>query len=252
MIAGQCPAGRQMMRRYMETASSSMGPEQLDSYLDAVAGTMCQGNLSPRDELLRANDAVRIGTQTKKDAAYCKQALERVTNAAAAVTPNGPDDTVINSAKESDHVFSTAQCLARAGDCPGAWTMYTRSKLGAGASTPTFKNVVPHCKDYSPPTTGPTADPAQASSAMSAASAKMFKKDGTCLADLDAYDAAIAETTQRSTSPTSSLSQMRAICLMLSRRCEEGERLQRASLAGKVTPHIADLNVKSLRQEWCK
>lgn len=260
MIAGQCSAGRQMMRKYMETASNQMGPEQLDQYIDAVAGTMCQGKLSPRDELLRANDAVRVGTQTKKDAAYCNQAFERVTKAAAAVAPNGPDDTVINSAKESDHAYSTAQCLARAGDCPAAWTMYTRSKFGAGASVPTFRNVIPHCKEYTPPATAqgsvpadPAAASAQSGAAMSAATAKMYKKDGTCLADLDTYDRGFTDPAQRSTSPTSGAAQLRVICLMLSKRCDEGERLQRASLASKkVAATTIDLNVKSLRQEWCR
>jgi hypothetical protein len=258
MVAGQCPAGRQMMRRYMETSSGgAMGPEQLDTYVDAVASTLCQGKLSPRDELLRANDALRVGTVTKKDAVYCNQAFERVTKAAAAVTSSGPDDQVVNSAKDGDHAFSTAQCLARAGDCASAWTLYTRSKFGAGGSTATFKNVVPHCKAYAPPTTGPSADPsavrARSAAAMTSASTKMFKKDGTCLADLDTFDQGQTDPSHRSTSPTSSVAQTRAICLMLSKRCDEGERLQRASLTHrKVAANIVEMNVKSLRQEWCK
>jgi hypothetical protein len=40
---------------------------------------------------------------------------------------------------------------------------------------------------------------------------------------------------------------------MLSSRCGEGERLQRAALAQKnISSNIIDLNVKSLRNDWCK
>jgi hypothetical protein len=258
MLSGQCPAGRQLMRRNMEVSGAWSSPEQMDMSIDAMAGRMCQGGkLSPRDELLQASEALRLGTTTKKDVTYCNQAFERVTKAAAAVTPNGPDDLVIGSAKDGDHALSAAQCLSRAGDCSNAWTMFTRSQMGAARSAPTFKNVVPHCKDFSPPTTGATADPsiaqARTAAAMSSASAKMYKKDGTCLADLDTYDKGVADAAQRSTSPTAGTSQLRAICLMLSKRCDEGEKLQRASLAGrKLDPKIVDANVKSLRQEWCK
>jgi hypothetical protein len=200
---------------------------------------------------------MRIGATSKKDAAYCNQTFERVTKAAAAVTPNGPDDVIIISAKASDHAFQTAQCLSRVGDCSGAWAMYMKSKVGGSASTESFKTTVPHCSAFSPPTSGPLADPnavrIAGKAALTSASQKMFKRDGTCLADLDTSDKALPDPPHRSTSPTSSLSQTRAICLMLAKRCDEGERLQRAALAQrKVKPQIADLNVKSLRQEWCK
>ena len=133
MMSGQCPAGRQLMRRYMEkNLSSQMGPEAIDTQVDASAGMFCQGGtLTPRDQLLQANEAMRVGAQTKKDPAYCNQAYDRVKKAAAAVTPNGPDDTMINSAKESDQELAAAHCLSRAGDCAGAWTMLSRSKLAS-------------------------------------------------------------------------------------------------------------------------
>ena len=258
MMSGQCPAGRQLMRRYMEkNMSSNMGPEAIDVHVDAIAGMYCQGgNLAPRDQLLQANEAMRIGAQTKKDPAYCNQSYDRVKKAAAAVTPSGPDDVMVISAKESDQELSAAHCLSRAGDCAGAWTMLQKSKLSSvGAAG--YKNFFPHCKDFTPPTSGPTADPAaaqaQAAAAMTSASQKMYKKDGTCLADLDTFDRSLPDPTQRSTSATSTIAQTRAICLMLSGRCDEGEKLQRASLAHRnVGGNIIDMNVKSIRNDWCK
>jgi hypothetical protein len=258
MMAGQCPAGRQLLRKYMEKSmSGAMGPEAIDTNVDSTAGMYCQGgNLSPRDQLLQANATMSAAGQTKKDPAYCNQSYDRVKKASAAVTSNGPDDTMINSAQSTDQELAAARCLSRAGDCSAAWTMYTKSKLGASASAAMYKGFFPHCKDFTPPTSGPTADPAAAqaaaAAAMSSATTKMYKKDGTCLADLDTYDRSLADPAQKSTSASSSLSQIRSICLMLSSKCDEGERLQRAALAQKkISGNIIDLNVKSLRHDWC-
>ena len=88
---------------------------------------------------------------------------------------------------------------------------------------------------------------------MSSATTKMYKKDGTCLADLDTYDKSLPDPAQKSTSASSTLSQIRSICLMLSSKCDEGERLQRAALTQKkLSSDIVDANVKSLRHDWCK
>ncbi|MEA2746667.1 MAG: hypothetical protein QOI41_810, partial [Myxococcales bacterium] len=263
MMAGQCPAGRQMMRKFMEAnMSGQMGPEAIDTSVDAIASRYCQGgSLSPRDQLLAANEALRVGASTKKDPAYCNQSYERVKKYAASVTPNGPDDTMVTYAQQADQELQAAHCLSRAGDCGAAWVMLKQSKMGSMASAAMYKNYFPHCKDFTPPTTGPasTVDPAaaqaKAAAAMSSATTKMYKKDGTCLADLDVYDKSLPDAAQRSTSPTSSLSQIRSICLMLSSRCDEGERLQRAALTTgprKVSADIVDANIKSLRHDWCK
>jgi hypothetical protein len=260
MMSGQCPAGRQLLRKYMEASmGGQMGPEAIDTNIDATAARYCQGGaLTPRDQLLQANEAMRVGGQTKKDPAYCRQSYDRVKKASAAVTPNGPDDMMVISAQGTDQEHAAAQCLSRAGDCSGAWDMFRKSKFGATPSAPAmYKGFYPHCKDFTPPSSGATADPAVAQAAsmaaMSSATTKMYKKDGTCLADLDTFDKSLADPAQRSTSPSSSISQIRSICLMLSSKCDEGERLQRASLTQKkVASNIIDLNVKSLRHDWCK
>ena len=180
--------------------------------------------------------------------------------ASAAVTSNGPDDVMVNSAQQADQELAAAHCLSRAGDCAAAWTMLKQSKMGAVANAAMYKNYFPHCKDYTPPaplTSGPNADPAAAqavaAAAMTSATTKMYKKDGSCLADLDTFDRSLSDPAQRSANASSSVAQLRSICLMLSSRCDEGERLQRASLTQKkVSSNIVDLNVKSLRSDWCK
>jgi hypothetical protein len=40
---------------------------------------------------------------------------------------------------------------------------------------------------------------------------------------------------------------------MVAGRCDDGEKLQRASLGHrKVAGNIIDMNVKSIRHDWCK
>ncbi len=123
-----------------------------------------------------------------------------------------------------------------------------------------YKNFFPHCKDFTPPSSGPTAGPAaaqaQASQALAAqmqAGQKAFKKDASCLSDLDAADRTMTDAAMKSTSATSAAAQYRVMCLMLSGRCDEGEKLQRASLGQrKLADNIVDANIKSMRNDWCK
>jgi hypothetical protein len=201
---------------------------------------------------------MQAGTQTKKDPAYCAQAYERVTKASAAVTSAGPDDAVINAAKATDQEVEAARCYGRAGDCSTAWTMFARSKMNAMGG-PGFKGMVPHCKDFSTPSTGATADPsavadqtARAQSLVLSAGRKAFKKDESCMGELDQYDRLVSEA-QRSTNATSSYATTRVMCLMVAGKCDEGDRLQRATLARRNLPSgIIDANLKSMRHDWCK
>jgi hypothetical protein len=256
MLSGQCPAGRQMVRKYMEKVTTS-GPEALDVQVDAIAGMNCQGaSLTPRDQLLQANDAMRAAAQTKKEPAYCRETYDRVKKAQAAATPNGPDDLMVISAKDTDQELAAAHCLSRAGDCSGAWEMFTKEHTRPNA-TAMYKGWFPHCKDFTPPTSGPNADPGavqkQSAALLSSATQKAYKKDATCLADFDAYDRTVTDAAQKSTNGTSALAQSRAMCLMVAGRCDDGEKLQRASLGHrKVAGNIIDMNVKSIRHDWCK
>ena len=254
MLSGQCSPGRQMLRKYMESsAGDQMSPEKIDQYVDAVAGTTCQGgNLSPRDQLLQAHNALRQGAEGKKDVGYCKSAYERVSALAKTVEPRDADDTVVASAKNTDHAFDAAQCLARAGDCKASWEMYVTSRFGAARSAESFHTTVPHCKAWAPPV--PTenkklADAGetqrQIGAAVNAASQKAMAHDKSCLDDLATVDKLASE------SQRAGLGSIRAICLMVAGRCDEGERLQRATLT-RVDPKIADANIASLRKDWCR
>lgn len=254
MLSGQCSAGRQMLRKYMESsAGDQMSAEKVDQYVDAIAGTTCQGgNLSPRDQLLQAHNALRQGTEGKKDVAYCKSAYERVSALAKTVEPRDADDTVVSAAKNTDHAFDAAQCLARAGDCKASWEMYVSSRFGAGRSAETFHNTVPHCKAYAPPAPAENKKLADAgetqrqlSNAMSSASQKAMAHDKSCLDELATFDKLASE------SQRAGIGSVRAICLMVAGRCDEGERAQRATLV-RVDPKIADANIASLRRDWCR
>jgi hypothetical protein len=259
MLAGQCPAGRQLLRKAYEKQATVSGPEALDTIIDSSAGQYCQGgSLTPRDQLLQANAAMQAGTRTKKDPAYCSQAYERVKKASEGVTSTGPDDSMINAAKATDQEYQAAQCYGRAGDCGAAWTMFSKSKMGSLGGK-MFKGMVPHCKDFETPSTGPTADPntlaEQASRAVTLASTagqKAFKRDASCALDLDQHDRLVSEA-QRSTNPASPYATTRVMCLMLAGKCDEGERLQRASLARRNLPgNIIDANLTSMKHDWCK
>jgi hypothetical protein len=56
MLAGQCDAGKEQMRKaWQAQQGSSMGPEQIDNVVNSYAGQFCQGgSMSPRDQLLSA------------------------------------------------------------------------------------------------------------------------------------------------------------------------------------------------------
>jgi hypothetical protein len=73
MAAGQCPAGRDLLRRYMEANNgSNLGPEQRDSFVDHWAGELCRGAaLSPRDKLLSASATLKRGQQQRVPLSDC-------------------------------------------------------------------------------------------------------------------------------------------------------------------------------------
>lgn len=249
MIAGQCQGGRQLFRKGLEANNAGqMGPEQIDTHVDAIAAQFCRGgDLSVRDRLLQANRALMDGSQTKKDAAFCRSTYDDVKKLAASVPQKDADDVMVKAAKENNHDLYAAQCFARAGDCSKAWDHFFTTGFGASS----FHAMVPHCSAFTPPESGPKADPAVVASkrslALKTAVRKVYEKDATCLADWAEVDR-LAEPGQRGRADES-----RALCLMVAGRCDEGEKVQREALtAKKVSPQIIDANVRSIRQSWCK
>lgn len=248
MLSGQCAAGRQLYRKHLESNNAGqLGPEQIDSVVDAIAAMNCQGgSMSPRDQLLSSYQTLMASTQTKKDPAHCKSSYDRLKKAALAVTHQ--DDEAVERAK-TGHERLVAQCLGKAGDCQSAWE-YLR-KENAASTGAFFKTIIPACKSYEPPTEGGLADASvvhqRRARAMSEGLAKAMSKDATCVASFAEYDR-LADAADRGAPSTH-----RAICLMVAGRCDEGERVQRSVLAqSKVAQNIMDLNIKSLRHDWCK
>jgi hypothetical protein len=125
MLAGQCPAGKDMLRKALEkTAGATMGPNELDRKTDEAATQYCQGGtMSPRDQYLKAGaDLEAAAYKERKDAAYCMAAYDVAKRLVSTVKPKDEDDPV-------KFVFANVRtnapkCLARAKDCAAALTVY--------------------------------------------------------------------------------------------------------------------------------
>ncbi len=158
MVAGQCPAGKQHLRKTYEAKfSGQMGPEQIDKSVEAIGTMHCQGSLSPREQLLQALNTLQQGAyMTKKDVATCQAAIATVKKLGPQVKPVDDEDTqIIHGPKQ---VYATgANCLARAGDCAAAKKVFVDgypsdlSKVKDPAVkekivTSSFESVVQKCK----------------------------------------------------------------------------------------------------------
>ncbi|MBK8241603.1 MAG: hypothetical protein IPK74_39345 [Deltaproteobacteria bacterium] len=67
MIAGQCDAGKNLIRKSAEQSSNTMmGPEQIDNMVQSYASMNCQGKMSDRDALLKAIATISMGSTTAR------------------------------------------------------------------------------------------------------------------------------------------------------------------------------------------
>jgi hypothetical protein len=129
MLSGKCNAGKVMLRKQQEKASgATMGPEQIDKYVDAIASMNCQGgSMSPRDQMLKALFELTQGAyMTKKTVAQCQQAYDTVKRLLPTVKPNDDDDMQVKQAGFAIGA-NGPQCFAKAGDCATAYTAYKES-----------------------------------------------------------------------------------------------------------------------------
>ena len=125
MLAGQCPAGKEVVRRAFEkTGGANLGPQQLDVKTDEVATQFCQGgSMSARDQYLKAGTDLELGAyMERKDAAFCMAAYNTAKRLVFTVKPKDEDDPV-------KFVFANVRtnapmCLARAKDCGGALAVF--------------------------------------------------------------------------------------------------------------------------------
>ncbi len=126
MMAGQCDAGKQLLRKTMEaTQGGQTGPEQIDRTVDALAGKFCQGsNMSARDQVLKGLADLQQGAfMTKKDKAFCLKAYDTVKRLAPSVKPKDDEDTQILGIDRTLGMMA-ATCLGKAGECDEAYRVY--------------------------------------------------------------------------------------------------------------------------------
>lgn len=129
MLVGQCDVGKAQLRRSLQAQSAhDVAPEQIDQMVDQQAISLCQGKLSPREELVRASRTLGAGNNVKKDVSTCARAWATVQRLAPTVEPKDDDDHPVKSAKElTITAHAAAGCLARAGDCAGAYAAFKQS-----------------------------------------------------------------------------------------------------------------------------
>ncbi len=119
MAAGQCDAGKLLARKQIEsTEASSLGPEQMDKIVTAYMTQYCQGKMSDRDQLLKANNELSMGWNvTRKEPSVCKAAIATFLKLRKSVKED--DETKLITV---GNVATTGPgCLVKAGDCNGAW-----------------------------------------------------------------------------------------------------------------------------------
>lgn len=153
MLAGQCSAGKDLLRSALSQTSVSLGSEMLEKSVDAMASMYCQGNaIAPRDELLRALMDLNQGAyMTTKDVAFCHEAYDTALRLIPQVPPRDPDDTQISQASAQVRI-TAPQCFARAGDCAQAFRAFHDQWLTVPGMTDdvmhkTFDSMVRRCSD---------------------------------------------------------------------------------------------------------
>jgi len=119
MLAGQCDAGKSIVRRSAEQAENMKSADgaQIDRLVETYASTYCQGKMSDRDALLKAINVVSIGTNnTSIGIAGCTEALTTITKLRKKVKPRDAEDYDLVNLDRNLPAFA-AGCLGRNGDC---------------------------------------------------------------------------------------------------------------------------------------
>jgi hypothetical protein len=128
MLAGQCPAGKALYRRSLEQSDgATLGPAQLDAKTDDAATQHCQGSsMSARDQFLKAGADLELGAyKERKDASYCLAAYGTYKKLVTTVKPKDEDDPV--KFVGANVRTNAPLCLARAGDCAHAFTVFVEA-----------------------------------------------------------------------------------------------------------------------------
>ncbi len=155
MLAGRCEAGAAVVRKEM-AATTELMDEQLDRTIETYSSMYCQGPMDERGELLRALAELQKGAyQGNIGIRACTNAAKTIVRLRGRVRPKNEEDSQIVSL-ENSFAYSAAACLARAGDCAGAWKVFNDEStalraiadpaIRAEAMRSTFDSVVPKCK----------------------------------------------------------------------------------------------------------
>ncbi len=161
MLAGQCDMGKALFRKALAaTKSGEMGPERIDTVVDAEAAQYCTGSAAPeRDQYLRAIatlNAGGLGVQTKS-LADCQSAFDTFMKLRSSVKPKDASDNQV-PAKPLDVVgMPGPNCFAKAGDCAAAFKAYKALNDATGPEDgwrakddkqlrTAFEGIVPTCK----------------------------------------------------------------------------------------------------------
>ncbi len=120
MLAGKCKPGKTLLRKNLERGNQR--PEQVDAQVEDWNRQYCRGQLSPRDRLIVATNALLEESNAKgakgAKAKVCDAKWKEIKKIAPKVKPRDMDDTQVIRAK--DPVMGKAtylSCLERAGAC---------------------------------------------------------------------------------------------------------------------------------------
>jgi len=127
MLSGKCDAGKVLVRKYFENNNSTgMGPDQIDRSVGGFVSMWCQGALEPRDAVKKAFYELTMGMASKKPAKECSDNYATVRKLGPTLKLNEDDDDdkqIMDQLKNS--YYYAASCLMKAGDCAGAWKIYS-------------------------------------------------------------------------------------------------------------------------------
>jgi len=125
MAAGQCDAGKALLRRGYDAEWPNDAPEHAQAVIDGTVAQFCQGpNPSTHDRILHARGQLELGGALGKplDAASCQAAYDTLQGLKAFTGDNHSDDPTRVTAVGI--VVMAARCFSRAGDCAGAFKVY--------------------------------------------------------------------------------------------------------------------------------
>jgi hypothetical protein len=124
MLDGRCQEGKERVSRFYQ-GEMAMGPERALALAESIASLRCRaGDSTERDLFLRAGQELSEAAYLEtKSASFCEERIRTLVELGPRVPMKDVDDTVVSGTKQA--LFHTAAaCLARAGDCAGAFRRY--------------------------------------------------------------------------------------------------------------------------------